>query len=335
MLAGVVLGFVWFGRRGMVTDGVAGGNSGGPADVGTAAKRNGWQVRIGANPIIWSNDDFVDLGADIPLERCLAEMHAAGYAGSELGHKFPRTPDTLVPLLRRFDLQLVSGWHSAYLLDSSFAEEERRFAEHVDFLARMGCKVVIVAECSRRIYQDPDQPLQFKNRAKLLRDAEWVRLAIGFVALAQMAGHRGLHLVYHPHMGTVIQDAHEINRLMAMTRHVQLLVDTGHLLFADVNPLHILKEHHRRVGHVHLKNVRAEVVLRARAEKHSFAKAVRAGVFTVPGDGGYDFAPVLDLLRQSSYEGWLVVEAEQDPRRSPPLHNARLGRETVLQLAGV
>ena len=298
-------------------------------------QRNGWQVQIGANPIIWSNDDFVDLGGDIPLERCLAEMHAAGYAGSELGHKFPRTPDALTSLLRRFDLQLVSGWHSAYLLDSSFAEEERRFTEHVDFLARMGCKVVIVAECSRRTYHDPEQPLVFENREKLLRHAEWVRLANGFDALAQMAAHRGLHLVYHPHMGTVIQNAHEIGRLMAMTRHVRLLVDTGHLLFADVNPLTVLKEFGKRVGHVHLKNVRPEVVLRARAEKHSFAKAVRAGVFTVPGDGGYGFGPCLEMLRQTRYEGWLVVEAEQDPRRSPPLHNARLGRETLLQLAGV
>jgi inosose dehydratase len=303
--------------------------------VEAAMQRNGWRVRIGANPIIWSNDDFVDLGGDIPLERCLAEMHAAGYAGSELGHKFPRTSDALTPLLRRFDLQLVSGWHSTYLLDSSFAEEERRFAAHVDFLASMGCKIVIAAECSRRIYQDPERPLVFENREKLLRDSDWIRLANGLDALAQMAVHRGLHLVYHHHMGTVIQDAHEINRLMAMTRHVRLLLDTGHLLFADVNPLHVLEQHRRRVGHVHLKNVRAEVVLRARAEKQSFAKAVRGGVFTVPGDGGYDFAPILDLLRRSGYEGWLVVEAEQDPRQAPPLHNARLGRETVLQLAGV
>ena len=298
-------------------------------------QRGSWQVRVGANPIIWSNDDFMDLGDDIPLERCLAEMHAAGYAGSELGHKFPKTPDALAPLLERFDLQLVSGWHSAYLLDSSFEEEERRFTSHVDFLARMGCRVVITAECSRRIYHDPKQSLVFTGRAKMLRDSEWMRLANGLDALARIAANRGLRLVYHHHMGTVIQNAHEIGRLMAMTRKVQLLVDTGHLLFADANPLQVLRDHRARLGHVHLKNVRAEVVMRAQAEKHSFATAVRAGVFTVPGDGGFDFAPVLDYLRAIGYEGWLVVEAEQDPRRAPPLQNARLGRETVLHLAGV
>ena len=296
---------------------------------------SGWQVQVGANPIIWSNDDFVDLGGDIPLERCLAEMHAAGYAGSELGHKFPRSADALAPLLQRFDLQLVSGWHSAYLLENAFADEEKRFVAHVDFLARMGCKVVIAAECSRRIYHESEQPLVFTEREKLLSDAEWMRLANGFDTLARLADRRGLHLVYHPHMGTVIQNAHEIDRLMKMTQRVQLLVDTGHLLFADAEPLRILAKHRQRVGHVHLKNVRPEVVLRVRAEKQSFAWAVRAGVFTVPGDGGYDFAPLLKLLRATGYAGWLVVEAEQDPRRASPLHHAKLGRETVLHLAGV
>ena len=296
---------------------------------------SGWQVQVGANPIIWSNDDFVDLGGDIPLERCLEEMHAAGYAGSELGHKFPRSADALAPLLRRFDLQLVSGWHSTHLLENTFAEEEKRFGAHLDFLARMGCKVVIVAECSRHIYHDPQQPLVFTGRETLLNEAEWMRLAKGLDALGRMADQRGLRLVYHQHMGTVIQDAREIDRLMMMTHHVQLLVDTGHLLFADAEPLRVVVKHRQRVGHVHLKNVRPDVVLRARAEKQSFAWAVRAGVFTVPGDGGYDFAPILKLLRATGYAGWLVVEAEQDPRRASPLHNAKLGRETVLHLAGV
>ncbi len=298
-------------------------------------KRNGWRVQIGANPIIWSNDDFVDLGGDIPLERCLAEMHQAGYAGAELGHKFPRTPDELGPLLSRFDLQLVSGWYSTGILERPFAEEERRFAAQLDFLARMGCRVAIVAECSRRIYHDPEAPLVFSGREHLLGADEWKTLASGLDALAQLSAQHGLRLVYHHHMGTLVQSRGEIDRLMSMTEHLGLLVDTGHLLFADVEPISVLRDHGPRVGHVHLKNVRANVVLRARAERHSFATAVRAGVFTVPGDGGFNFAPVLDSLRGAGYEGWLVVEAEQDPRRAPPYLNARLGRETLHELAGV
>jgi myo-inosose-2 dehydratase len=296
---------------------------------------NGWKVQVGANPIIWSNDDFLDLGEDISLERCLSEMHDAGYAGSELGHKFPRSPEALRPLLKRFDLQLVSGWHSTHLLEHTFQSEEERFAAHLDLLAAMGCRVAIAAECSRRIYHDPEQPLVFEARESLLSDGEWIRLANGLDEMAQMASHRGLRLVYHHHMGTVIQDRREIDRLLGLTHHVQLLMDTGHLLFADADPMEILRHHAKRIGHVHLKNVRPEIVLAARAERHSFATAVRSGVFTVPGDGGFDFTPVLQVLQQLGYEGWLVVEAEQDPRFAPPLQNARLGRETLQLLAGV
>ena len=294
-----------------------------------------WQIRIGANPIIWSNDDFRDLGGDIPLDRCLAEMRQAGYDGSELGHKFPRRPEALAELLGRYDLQFVSGWHSLYLLERPFEAERRCFEAHADFLARMGSRVVIVAECSRRIYHDPEQPLRFTERDTLLNSADWQGLAVGLDELARIAAARGLQLAYHHHMGTVIQDRREIDELMRRTSAVRLLVDTGHLVFADVDPLAVLRAHQGRVAHVHLKDVRPDVVLRARIDKHSFSRAVRAGVFTVPGDGGIDFAPILALLRRSGYAGWLVVEAEQDPRRSLPLHYARLGREHLRRLAGV
>jgi inosose dehydratase len=295
----------------------------------------GWEIRIGANPIIWSNDDFHDLGGDIPLERCLAEMQAAGYAGSELGHKFPRTPEVLGPLLGRYDLQLVSGWHSLHLLERELEAEKRDFAAHADFLARMGSRVVIVAECSRQTYHDAARPLHFDHREALLGPADWERLASGLETLARVAAARGLQLAYHHHMGTVVQDRREIDELMRRTETVRLLVDTGHLVFADVDPMSVLRAYVNRVAHVHLKNVRPDVIIRARVEKWSFSQAVRAGVFTVPGDNGIDFAPILELLRGSGYTGWLVVEAEQDPRRSQPLYYARLGRDTLRGLAGV
>jgi inosose dehydratase len=294
-----------------------------------------WQVQIGANPIIWSNDDFHDLGGDIPLERCLAEMRAAGYAGSELGHKFPRRPEILGALLGRYELRLVSGWHSLQLLERPLAEEKRRFAEHLDLLARLGSRVVIVAECSRSTYQDPLAPLRFEARDKLLDGADWRRLAAGLEELAELAAGSGLQLAYHHHVGTVIQDRREIDQLMRRTERLRLVADTGHLVLADVEPLAVLGAHHARIAHVHLKDVRPEVVMRARSERMSFSAAVRAGAFTVPGDGAIDFGRILGSLRRTGYEGWLVVEAEQDPRRSLPLHYARLGREHVRRLAGV
>ncbi len=316
------------GRDGRRHNGSARSRNGG----GNGHRSNGWPVRIGINPIVWSNDDFRDLGGDIPLERCLAEMKQAGYAGSELGHKFPRSADTLGFLLDRYDLQLVSGWHSLHLLERDFEAERRDYEAHVDLLRRLGSEVVIVAECTGRIYDDPDRALQFDAREGSLNDDDWQRLTEGLERLAQRTREAGMRMAYHHHMGTVIQNREEIDTLMRRTREMDLLVDTGHLTFADADPLAVLRDHVDRVAHVHLKDVRPDVLMRARAERHSFSTAVRAGVFTVPGDGGIDFAPMLDLLRERGYRGWLVVEAEQDPQRSEPLHYARMGWDYVRQL---
>lgn len=299
---------------------------------GDAPPNGGMRVGVGINPIVWSNDDFRDLGGDIPLERCLSEMKQAGYAGTELGHKFPRNADVLSPLLDRYHLQLVSGWHSLHLLERDFETEARDFTKHVELLERLGSSVAIVAECSRRIYDDPTRPLHFEARDGLMSATEWTRLSDGLDRLARLSRERGVELVYHHHMGTLVQTRDEIDVLMERTRDVRLLVDTGHLTFADADPAGVLRDHIARVGHVHLKDVRAHVLMRARSEHHSFSTAVRAGVFTVPGDGNINFAPLFELLGQHGYRGWLVVEAEQNPERAHPLHYARMGREHVRQL---
>jgi inosose dehydratase len=292
-------------------------------------------VRIGVNPILWSNDDFHDLGGDIPFERCLAEMHQAGFAGTELGHKYPRQAEALDDCLRRHELQLVSGWHSTTILERPLADEQLALDRHLDLLAALGSRIAIVAECSRRTYTDPGVPLHFDRNGAGLSGEEWNRLASGLEQLAQHARSRGMRLAYHHHMGTVVQTEPEIGALMARTRALDLLIDTGHLAFAGADPLRVLRAHVSRVVHVHLKNIRAAVVQRARAERWSFSKAVRAGAFTVPGDGGLEFEPVLAVLRSAGYSGWLVVEAEQDPRLAPPLEYARRGREHLRQLTGI
>ena len=301
----------------------------------TTHANNGATFRIGANPIIWSNDDFHDLGGDIPLQQCLAEMAQAGYAGTELGHKYPRDPGALLPLLEPHGLSVVSGWHSLELLSASFDTEAARYRDHLQFLKRCGSDVVIVAECTRRVYHDPASALQFESRAELLSAADWDRLAVGVEALAEMTREYDMRLVYHHHMGTVIQNEAEIDQLMARTHVMKLLLDTGHLAFAGVDPLRILQRYRDRVGHVHLKDVRASVVHDVRLSCASFATAVRNGVFTVPGDGSIDYAPIFATLRDMHYDGWLVVEAEQDPRKAPPLQYARSGRAYIRQMLGV
>ena len=295
----------------------------------------GLNVRIGAQPIIWSNDDFLDLGADIPLERCLREMQEACYAGTELGHKFPARPKDLKAVLQKHGLALVSGWHSTYLATRGLEEEKARFKKHLDLLAEMGCSTAIVAECTGRIYDDPQAALWQDPRKDILDRRGWERLWQGLEELSALAAAKGLALAYHHHMGTAVQNLPEIDRLMANTRSVRLLADTGHMAFAGIDPLEVFQKYKDRIAHVHLKNIRPEVAAEARTGNFSFAKAVRRGVFTVPGDGGMDFVPLFKVLAEISYQGWMVVEAEQDPAQANPLEYARMGREYIRRTAGI
>jgi len=292
-------------------------------------------IRVGVNPIVWSNDDFHDLGEDISLEQCLAEASAAGYAGIELGRKFPRDPERLQPLLAGSALQLVSGWHSLRLLDRPIAEERARFREHADFLHRMGCPVAIVAECSRCTYTDPAAKLLFPSASGALSEEEWWRLAAGVDELAGLARARGMRLAYHPHVGTVIQSREEIDALMERTRVTELLADSGHLALAGVDPVGVFRDWADRIAHVHLKNVREDVAARVRGGDYSFSRAVREGVFTVPGDGGIDYGPIFEVLGESGYSGWLVVEAEQDPVKAPPRAYAETARDYIRRATGL
>jgi myo-inosose-2 dehydratase len=295
---------------------------------------------VGANPIIWSNDDFAELGGDIPLERCLAEMSAAGYAGAELGHKFPRTAPELAAVLSRHGLRLVSGWHSTHLASRPPADEEAAFLRHLDLLRAVGANVIIVAECTRAVHGLRDEPLGFAGERPVLSEDEWSRVCAGLTHFAGLARAAGLRLVYHHHMGTVIQSREALDRLMENVPAMNLLFDPGHLAFAGVDPLEVLRRHGPRVAHVHLKNVRPAVVERARRENWSFCRAVSEGVFTIPGvgrpgNGSVDFPAVFARLADLDYRGWLVVEAEEDPAKAEPFAKARAARDYVRAHAGI
>ena len=288
-------------------------------------------VRIGINPLTWSNDDLPALGADIPLETCLREAAAVGYAGVELGHKFPRTAGELAPLLSGHGLVLVSGWYSLRLLERDADEELRAMQPHLDLLAALGCSVVIVAEVSGAVHGD------YARRASERPDISASRHAGFAQRLSQLAEEvraRGLRLAYHHHMGTVVQSAEDVDALMSATSPaVELLLDTGHLTFAGANPVEVAARHARRIAHVHCKDVRLEVLRRCTNRDSSFLEAVLQGVFTVPGDGGVDFEAVLKQVAAAGYRGWLVVEAEQDPAVADPLTYATLGFRHLTALA--
>jgi len=289
---------------------------------------------VGINPIVWSNDDFQELGGNTSLTRCLADMNAAGYAGAELGHKFPRTQPELNQVLAEHRLRLVSGWHSTYFAEKPLEQELESARVHLALLKTGGATVFIAAECSDRIYNIADAPLGWTDDRPTLTEAGWSSVATGLTALAQECKAAGLKLVYHHHMGTVIQTEAELDRLMASVPTLYLLMDPGHLAFAGIDPTAVMYRYESRVEHFHLKNVRPAVVKQAREGKWSFRRSVVEGVFTIPGegqpgDGSVDFLHLFERLAARKYAGWLVVEAEEDPQKTDPFAKAVRAREYV------
>jgi inosose dehydratase len=285
-------------------------------------------VELGINPITWTNDDMPELGGDIPLETCLSETRAAGYSGTELGGKFPRTSAALGPILARHHLKLVSGWCDGRIRERSAADEFAAIEPHLILLRDLGCRHVVYADTSGRRGFPPI------SQRPTLGDGDWLDYGRKLTELAELMAQFGVRMAFHHHMGTIVETEADIDRLMASTgEQVGLLFDTGHCLFAGADPATLLARHITRIVHVHCKDVRREVLDHSIRDDMTFLAAVLAGVFTVPGDGCIAFPPLLRELRDAGYAGWLVVEAEQDPRKAHPLTYARLGYRNLKAMA--
>ncbi len=282
-------------------------------------------ILYGTNPIAWSNDDDQTLGADISLESCLDDCAKIGFDGIEKGHKFPQTIEGLKDVLHPRGLKFVSGWHSTNLLVNSVAQEKAAMQPFLDLLNGMGCKVIIVCETSNAIHGADDLAV---NDRPHLKDADWAAFGAGIEALAAFSASQGITLAYHHHMGTIVEAEWEIDRLMAETGpHTHLLLDTGHCTFAGGDPVRLAKKHMGRVAHIHAKNIRPDILKQVREQGLSFLEGVRRGVFTVPGDaeGIVDFHGVLEVAAAHGYDGWLVIEAEQDPAVRIPMDYQSMG----------
>ena len=278
-------------------------------------------IRIGTNPLGWSNDDLPELGGETPLEVCLAEASHAGYAGIELGHKFPRHPDALLAALAPFGLACISGRYASRLLQHDAEVELRHLRPHLDLLRAVGSEVVVFAESTGSVHADRGTAL---SRRPVLAAEDWVLFGDRLTEVADALLSEGMRLAYHHHMGTVVQSEADIDRLMANTGpSVRLLLDTGHAAWAGADPAALAARHRARIGHVHAKDLRASVKAQADAQDWSFLDAMIGGVFTVPGDGDIDLVRVFSAL--AGYAGWVVVEAEQDPGRADPRHYATIG----------
>jgi inosose dehydratase len=291
-------------------------------------------IKLGIAPIGWTNDDLPELGGEIPFEQCVSEMALAGFSGSEVGNKYPRDPELLNQKLKLRGLTICNAWFSSFLTTKSYGEVEAEFIRHRDFLYAVGARVIGASEQGRSI-QGAEEPI-FDNKP-VFTGGEWERLTVGLNRLGRLAAEKGMKLTYHHHMGTGVQTAAEIDRLMDNTdpECLGLLYDTGHLVFAGEDHIGVLRKWLKRIGHVHLKDLRREVRERALAEKWSFLRAVKAGVFTVPGDGSIDFKPIFEALKGAGYRGWWVVEAEQDPARANPLEYALKARAYIKEAGGV
>ncbi|QNK41757.1 myo-inosose-2 dehydratase [Caproicibacter fermentans] len=292
------------------------------------------KVSLGIAPIGWTNDDMPDLGKENTFEQCVSEMALAGYAGCEIGNKFPADREVLKRALDLRGLTVCNQWFSTFLISRPFEETAGPFEEKLDTLKYLGAKVIGVSEQSYSI-QGKKQPI-FEGK-HVMDDREWNLLCEGLNRLGKIANDRQMKLTFHHHMGTVVQDEKEIDRLMAHTDPdmVYLLFDSGHLSFCGIDPEKILNRYVSRVGHVHLKDLRSSVAAEAKAKRLSFLDGVRGGTFTVPGDGDVDFKPIFEILGGRGYEGWVVVEAEQDPAKANPFEYAKKARAYIRAAAGI
>ncbi len=291
-------------------------------------------IRLGIAPIAWTNDDMPDLGKENTFEQCVSEMALAGFAGCEIGCKYPKDPATLKKALDLRGLAVANAWFSSFLTTKPYAETEKEFSAQCDFLKACGSERIGVSEQGHSI-QGLDKPI---FTAKHIMNAEeWNELCTGLDALGRIAADKGLRLVYHHHMGTVVQTAEETARMLENTDPdlVGLLFDVGHFAYSGEDPLAAAKKHMARIRHVHLKDIRPDKVKAVREGGLSFLAGVRMGAFTVPGDGCIDFRPIFQALSDAEYSGWMLVEAEQDPALANPLEYAIKARKYIKQTTGI
>jgi inosose dehydratase len=284
-------------------------------------------LRFGVSPIAWINDDMPELGADTPLETVLADIAALGFEGVELGGSFPRDAKVLRAMLDRHALALVGGWYSGALLDRSAADEWTALQPHLELLQAMGCEVFIFAETSNAVHGKRGTPLEQTPR---LHAPEWKTFGARLSSIAERIAARGMRFAYHHHLGTVVEREEDLEAFVANTSPaVGLTLDTGHAALAGIDPIATLRRHPGRIAHVHCKDVRRNVFREVARARKSFLDGVLDGMFTVPGDGDLDYAEVMKALAAIAYQGWVIVEAEQDPAKADPRRYQEIGIATL------
>ena len=287
------------------------------------------KLRLGMSPISWSNDDLPQLGGETPLEVCLSETRQAGFVGTETGGKFPKEPAALAAVLKDHDLALVSGWYSGTLISNDLDAELDRIADQLALFKAVGASVIVYGETFNTVQNRQEKPLTSRPR---LTDFDVAAYGRRLTALAEHCAAEGVPLTFHHHMGTAVETEDEIDAVMKATGEaVGLLLDTGHLVFAGGDNASVISKHGARINHVHTKDIRGDILPTIDRDRESFLDCVLRGVFTVPGDGMIDYDDVMQRLYDVGYEGWVIIEAEQDPAKANPLEYAKIGYNKLHQ----
>lgn len=286
------------------------------------------KAKLGMSPIAWWNDDLPELSDDVSLEECLRQSRSAGFTGMEQGRRFPSAAAEMLPVLKKADVTLCGGWFSGTLVDDSLESNQERIQPMVDLFKAVGAPCIVYGEIGRSIQGDRSKPLATKPRLSENEMKAYGRKVSDF---AKWVEAQGMPIVYHHHMAAVVETEAELDLLMANST-ISLLFDAGHMAFAGGNVLRCIDKHHKRIRHVHTKDVRMDVINKLDRTRESFLDAVIKGAFTVPGDGSLDFEAIVKKLASYAYEGWFVVEAEQDPRKAPPLKMAQIGHKELIRV---
>ena len=288
------------------------------------------KAKLGMSPIAWWNDDLVELSDDVSLEECLRQSRSAGFTGMEMGRRFPADPKVMLPILKKADVTLCGGWFSGTLVNEGLSENKDRIAPMIELFKAVAAPCIVYGEIGRSIQGDRSKPLATKA---VLEASEMKAYANKVTKFGEWCAEQGMPLSFHHHMATVVETEQEVDAFMNNSGPgIPLLLDAGHLAFAGGDPLRAIDKHHKRITHVHVKDVRMDVIKKLDRSRQSFLDAVALGAFTVPGDGSLDFGAIVKKFAHYGYEGWFVVEAEQDPKKNPPLKMAQVGHKELMRV---
>ena len=286
------------------------------------------KAKLGMSPIAWWNDDLPQMSDDVSLEECLRQSRSAGFTGMEKGRRFPETAAEMLPILKKADVTLCGGWYSGTVVNESLEANMHRIQPMIDLFKQVNAPCIVYGEVGRSIQGDQSKPLATKPK---LTGDEMKAYGRRMTEFAEWVEAQGMPLVYHHHMAAVVETEPELDSFMNHSG-ISLLFDAGHMAFAGGDVLRCIDNHHRRIRHVHTKDVRMDVINTLDRAKESFLDAVIKGAFTVPGNGSLDFEAIVKKLAGYGYEGWFVVEAEQDPKKAPPMKMAEIGHKELMRV---